>query len=928
MKTKNVRNLINRLSPYCARAFEEGASFASTRSHYEVTIEHVLIKLLEEGGADIERILAEFNINIDALWQEILEELSGLRSHNTGKPTFSPLLFKWLEKSWVAASLYYETDEIRSTMLLDALVELAPVLPGRAFASLDNVSLDKLRSEYKKITEGSTESQYNIQPNADGNAENSAIPRGMKSDGQDSALARFTEDVTLKAKNGQIDPVLGRDEEVRMMIDILSRRRKNNPILVGDPGVGKTALVEGLAIRITQNKVPDELKEVHIHTLDLGLLQAGAGVKGEFEKRLKQVIDEVKNSTVPLIVFIDEAHTLIGAGGEAGMSDAANLLKPALARGELRTIAATTWSEYKKYFERDAALERRFQLVKVDEPSEKNAIVMLNGLKQHYQTHHNIMITDDAVEAAVKLSSRYISGRQLPDKAIDLLDTAAARIRMGHAAKPFQIESIENHINYINNRIEHLEAEKKAGLYINEKLLTNLLVEREESEQTLESLQRQWQQEIELVDKIKRGRNSLLTKGKKKPSKDSIIELKNNSRQWRDKLLQIQADSPMVQAEVNAASIAEVISDWTGIPLGNMVKDDITALMRLEEKINTRVVGQEHAISIIASSIRSARAGLRNPDAPLGVFLLTGPSGVGKTETARAIAEELLGSEHFLITINMSEYQEAHSVSQLKGSPPGYVGYGEGGVLSEAVRQRPYSVVLLDEVEKAHADVLNLFYQIFDRGFMRDGEGREIDFKNTIIIMTSNLGGEEILEMMSPPVEAREEASGGGSDREEEWQQPTVAEIKDAIKPVLMECFAPALLGRMQVIPYLPLNEEALQTITALKLESVAKRLQETHAMDMHCQPEVLQHLAGKCALPETGARYLHTLIDQQLLPEIARSLLGYMLDDDMPDIMRLELDEEKQLACVFSDRLDDVPFDKNMMSGKTETQNEELFVS
>ncbi len=945
MNNKHVKTLLEKLNDYCARALENSAAFASTRTHYEVTLDHLVIKLMEEGGSDFDRALEHFGIDQDQLWQDILEHMSRFNSNNQGKPGFSPVLFQWLEKAYIASSLHYEMEQIRSVALLDALIEMSPTLPGAAYQVLDNISLDVLRKNYEAIIDGSVEADSYLPLDL-------TIPRSERADTEetksnaknigknpsagkdapaaDSALARFTEDVTAKAAAGKIDPVLGRDDEIRLMIDILSRRRKNNPILVGEPGVGKTALVEGLALRIAENSVPDNLKKIRLHTLDLGLLQAGAGVKGEFEKRLKAVIDEVKNSTTPIIMFIDEAHTLIGAGGQAGMSDAANLLKPALARGELRTIAATTWSEYKQYFERDAALERRFQLVKVEEPSIDKAILMLNGLKDQYQAHHNILITDEAIDAAVKLSSRYINGRFLPDKAIDLLDTAAARIRMGQAAKPASIESADSHIDYIEKRLKQLEDEEKDGLFVDQRLVAKLKEEMQETITRRDEEIARWEQEVELVSQIHEKREELQGHyAADKPNQKAIDKSLKDSKKARVTLVDIQGQEPLVQAEVNGAAISKIISDWTGIPVGNMQKDDANALIAFEDRIGCRVVGQDMAVASIGRAIRSARAGLSNPDAPLGVFLLTGPSGVGKTETARAIAEELYGGERFLITINMSEYQEAHTVSQLKGSPPGYVGYGEGGVLTEAVRQRPYSVVLLDEVEKAHPDVMNLFYQVFDRGFMRDGEGREIDFKNTIILMTSNLASEEIMEMTQAPAEEEgpvvqgidvgdsaatvamhteqaeeQDTIATATEQEEaEWQMPSIGSIRESIQATLLRHFQPALLGRMQVVPFISLDQDALQNIVALKLDGVAQRLKNSHDMEFRCHPDVLDYLALRCNQTETGARYINSIIEQQLLPEVARSILAYMMEDDMPDILTLELDDNGEMSLLFADK-------------------------
>ncbi|WP_220359342.1 type VI secretion system ATPase TssH [Alkalilimnicola ehrlichii] len=875
------------------KTVEAAAAFAGARSDYEVQVEHVVVKLLEKDGArDAERILAHFGIDQDRLWSGVMENIARLRAGNPSKPAFSAVLFQWFERAWLASSLHYGGDRIETISLIDALIELAPRLPGAvAFEALEEIPLERLREEGPRLLSQAVE-----QPKAAGGSAAS----GGSGSREDSALAQYTTDFTAKAAAGGIDPVLGRNEEIRMVIDILCRRRKNNPILVGEPGVGKTAVVEGLALKIAEGSVPEELKGVRLHGLDLGLLQAGASVKGEFERRLKQVIEEVKNADQPTIVFIDEAHTLIGAGGEAGLGDAANLLKPALARGEMRTVAATTWSEYKKYFERDAALERRFQVVKVDEPDEERAILMLNGLKQHYQKHHGVPITDDAVVAAVSLSHRYIAGRQLPDKAIDLLDTAAARIRLGQASQPQELEAAREHADFIERRLEALAEERRQGLPVDERLQESLREELNNTRTRMQELERQWQTERELVQRIQQHQQTLANGG------DNAEQTRAAALSERGELAKLQTESAMVQAEVNAATVAGVVADWTGVPVGRMMRDEAATLMEFEDRLAGRVIGQEPAIAAIGQSLRAAKAGLRKADGPLGVFLLSGPSGVGKTETARAIADTLFGGERFLVTINMSEYQEAHTVSQLKGSPPGYVGYGEGGVLTEAVRQRPYSVVLLDEVEKAHPDVMNLFYQVFDRGFMRDGEGREIDFRNTVILMTSNLGAEQLMDLCLPPQEAETvveaEAADATAEPAAEWTPPSNGELNEAIKPYLLNRFAPALLARMQVVPYRPLDGEALKNIIALKLDAVAKRLHDTHNIQLRCQPEVVDYLAAQCDVSDSGARFVEALLEQRLLPGIAHSLLGFMADDDMPDLLTLERDENGQLSCVFAD--------------------------
>ena len=886
MSNYTLKAIVDKLNDFMVCALEEGAEFAAARRHYEVTIEHVLIKLLETGTGDATLICRHFNLDQDTLWQALLANLTRQTAGNQGKPGFSASLFRWLEQSLVANSLYYHHEQIRSVAIIDALVANAAQLPGNLADSLHAISLDKLRQNYQSILESSSESvgAHCVRPGQIQNGHTQCAPTA------ETALMRFTHNLTEKAQQSQqsntLDPVFGRELEIRMVLDILSRRRKNNPILVGEPGVGKTAIVEGLALRIVQQEVPESLREVQILTLDLGLLQAGAGVKGEFEKRLQQVIEEVKAAVKPIILFIDEAHTLIGSGASAGGSDAANLLKPALARGELRTIAATTWSEYKQYFERDAALERRFQVVKVEEPSEQAAIKMLSGLKSLYQRHHNILITDDAIEAAVKLSHRYITGRQLPDKAIDLLDTAAARSKMGQTVLPSVMSDLQEQQVYLQRRLLDLEKQSEQGIVVDVSLSISLRSELRELSKRLATLNKQWQAEKALVDEINEQRNTLNTLYKQKiVDSYKISWMRSAIVETQKELGQLQKSSALIQAELNGDAIAAVVADWTGVPMSNMLRDDMTQLLELENTLMQTVVGQDAGISAIAQAIRTRRAGLGNIEAPQGVFLLTGPSGVGKTETARTVAKVLFGGERFLTMINLSEYQEAHTVSQLKGSPPGYVGYGEGGVLTEAVRQRPYSVILLDEVEKAHPDVMNLFYQVFDRGILRDGEGREIDFRNTIILLTSNLAAEEITQLAST----------------------NNTQLGEQIRPALLRHFAPALLARMQIVPYVPLQKDVLQQIAAQKLDKLAQRLQTLHNIQLRCTSEALSYLAEQAYQPDRGARAINNIIEQQLEPNIARSLLNFMAVDDLPDLLTIELDEQQQLSIVFADSVENV---------------------
>ncbi|REL26645.1 type VI secretion system ATPase TssH [Thalassotalea euphylliae] len=916
MDVKGIKQLIDKLNGHTASALEAAAGFAASRSHYEVLPEHLLIKLMEEGAnGDLERVFHFFNIDQDQVWQALLAHLNTQPAGSKSKPVFSRRLYEWLEKSWLSSNMNYGGDWISGVTLVDALAEIAPFSPVLALPELlEKLDTRFLRENHNKICEGSCE-RFTVQKTAPKSHSNSSNEAAKVETGD--ALADFCDDLTAKAERGEIDPVLGRNDEIRMMIDVLCRRRKNNPIMVGEPGVGKTAVVEGMAQRIVDGQVPQELKQVRLLTLDMGLLQAGAGVKGEFERRLKQVIDEVKTSSTPTIMFIDEAHTLIGAGGDAGMSDAANLLKPALARGELRTVAATTWSEYKKYFERDAALERRFQLIKVDEPSENAAKLMLSGLKEKYQAHHNIQITDSAIEAAVTLSSRYISGRYLPDKAIDVLDTAAARVRMSAATEPAAIEAELEHLAYLERRIDNLSTELAQGLDINHGLIEQLTAEKNISTEKLA---------VMLGDRTKQ-KATLEQINTLKEQQSNGENISKELLASRALLKQQNAEGNGLFSEVDADSVAEIIAEWTGIPAGSMVKDEINTLISLEESLSSSVIGQSEGLAKLAQSLRVSKAGVSPSEGPLGVFLLVGPSGIGKTETARTLASEMFGGDKFLTTINMSEYQEAHTVSQLKGSPPGYVGYGEGGVLTEAVRQRPYSVVLLDEVEKAHPDVLNLFYQVFERGFMRDGEGREIDFRNTIILMTSNLGSQTLVDACIPARKddpegvaqelARELVNGELEINEvdvsdinefdnEAWERPSLSAMTELIKPELLTFFAPALLARMQVIPFLPLDQESLSSIVALKLESVAKRLQTNHQMSLRVDSAVVKQIASQCQMSDSGARMVNAMIEQQLLPGIARSVLEFMAEEDMPDILTLALDEHGKIEAIFADNTTD----------------------
>jgi len=854
--SRNLKSLIARLDDPCRKALEGAAGLCLSQTHYEVDIEHLLIKLLEEENLDLHAILRHFEVDASRLQRDLTLALSGLKCGNTRTPTLSARIPRLIEQAWLIASIDHGAEKVRSGHLLVALfgdTDLARLLRD-ATRTLGDVSVEALSAELDDITAGSREAGPG-QPA--GTAADEPTPSGAAAAKATPSLDQYTINLSEQARAGRIDPVLGRDHEVRQMVDILTRRRQNNPILTGEAGVGKTAVVEGLARRIAEGDVPPALRNVVLRTLDLGLLQAGASVKGEFENRLKSVIDEVKASPVPIVLFIDEAHTLIGAGGQAGQGDAANLLKPALARGELRTIAATTWSEYKKYFEKDAALARRFQVVKVEEPDEAKATVMLRGLADKMEAHHGVRILDQAVIEAVKLSQRYLSGRQLPDKAVSVLDTACARVAMSQNAVPAPVEDLRRRIEALTAERAALARESVAGDDHDERL-AEVDAAIADAEAELEEVDARWQRELGLVENARdlRARLEATAEG------DDVEALKREMAQVSAELAQVQGERPLIHVCCDGQSVAEVISGWTGIPVGRMVKDEISTVMRLRELMEERVIGQGHALNAIAQRIQTARAGLDDPGKPIGVFLLVGTSGVGKTETALAIAEILYGGERNLITINMSEFQEAHTVATLKGSPPGYVGYGEGGVLTEAVRRKPYSVVLLDEIEKAHPDVLELFFQVFDKGTLDDAEGREIDFKNTVILLTSNVGTDTIM---------RHCMGAAG--------QPDSQALLETLRPELHAAFKPAFLGRTLVIPYYPLKDDVLKGIIELKLGKIRRRVRESHRADLSYEPAVVDAILARCTEVESGARNVDSILTGTLLPDVATQVLARMAE-------------------------------------------------
>lgn len=878
--TTHSAHLLRRLNPYCAQALAGAATLCQTRAHAEITVEHWLLKLLEQGEGDITVIARRYEWDMDSLWQGLLAHLDTLPRTVQGKPQLSAALQQLIKSAWLDASLQENADAVRSVHLLSALINSPSLLTAEAGWPLLSLSttqlhrllplLDSQSDERPEVQQAAALADNPVNLTNEAATTPSTSGQPQLNDALQAALDKFTLDVTAKAKTGQIDPIFGRDTEIRQMVDILSRRRKNNPILVGEPGVGKTALVEGLALRIAEGNVPDSLKTVSLRTLDLGLLQAGAGVKGEFEQRLKNVIEAVQQSPTPVLLFIDEAHTIIGAGNQAGGADAANLLKPALARGELRTIAATTWSEYKQYFERDAALERRFQMVKVDEPDDAKASLMLRGLKGRYAQHHGVHILDSAITAAVTLSRRFLTGRQLPDKAVDLLDTAGARVRMSIDTQPEALMEI-------NAELAALAMEQQAieqDLLLLPNIGSTRLSEIDQRRTALLVGQQQLAQQYEAEQRL----TTLII--------DARQDIANAAHlaTLQAELSQIQGNAPLLSLDVDVRTVATVIADWTGVPLSSLLKDEQTDLLQLENHLATRVVGQDAALVEMAQRLRAAKTGLTSENGPLGVFLLVGPSGVGKTETALALADTLFGGEKSLITINMSEYQEAHTVSQLKGSPPGYVGYGQGGILTEAVRKRPYSVVLLDEVEKAHTDVINLFYQVFDRGFMRDGEGREIDFRNTVILMTANLGSDHLMQLLDEQPEA------------------THSDLHELLRPILRDHFQPALLARFQTLIYRPLDATALRTIVEMKLAQVAKRLNKHYGLQCTIEESLYDTLVAACLLPDTGARNIDSLLNQQILPVLSQQLLSRMSEQQRTTSLTLGWDEAEGITLEFGD--------------------------
>lgn len=931
-----LKAVITRLSPSCRQCLQQAARLCINNGHREVDTVHLLHELIAAPQNDVAQILKVNKINQQTLLADITDLLNTFGEATGSTPVFIQGLMALLEDAWeLASSQYNKNDnnnslEIRSGHILLVLLAyeryqpLLKILPEQ----LQYIDRFTLKDDYERQCLGSTEgsgsanvnrSMTNKSADVDGYAESHESLHAAQANVKPSpALDKYTYDLTAKADAEQIDPVIGREFEIHQLIDILIRRRQNNPILTGEAGVGKTAVVEGLAQKIVGGQVPDQLKDVTIRSLDMGLLQAGASVKGEFENRLKQVIEEVQASLQPIILFIDEAHTLIGAGGQAGQNDAANLLKPALARGELRTIAATTWSEYKKYFEKDAALSRRFQVVKVDEPDIDTAVAMIRGLSVKMQEHFGILIDDDALQAAVELSARYISDRQLPDKAVSVLDTAAARVSLSKTAIPNQLDrlqakgvQLEQHINNLSQQLERI-----GGIDEKEKISQKIAVideQRQSNKQSITDMTARWHEQRQLNDQLDVINQQLNGKADDADALSAKVRLDKQAeyQSIEQSLKQIQETHRLIHPVLDRQVIKQIISDWTGIPLNDMAGNEKDHILNLADTLQARVIGQEHSVAAIVKRIHTAKARLDDPNRPQGVFMLVGPSGVGKTETALALSDVLYGGERNLITINLSEYQEAHSVASLKGSPPGYVGYGEGGVLTEAIRRRPYSVLLLDEVEKAHPDVLDLFYQVFDKGVMEDSEGRLIDFKNTLILLTSNVGSSAIMQ-----------ACINTDPSITEFSLPDSDHLKQVINPHLYKAFKPAFLGRLTVIPYYPLTDDALAEIIRLKLDKITGRIRDNYDVPCVIEPEVIELILSRCHEVDSGARNADAIISHTLLPQLAGQLLDH---DDSQSVLKkitvfVDADDN------FAYRLDTdavVPLNKMAQYSEDETEDQ-----
>ena len=887
----NYKALVCKLNDYTRSAFEGAAGLCVSRTNYDLEIEHLISKLIEDDDSDFYQICKQYGISTSRIEKEVTAALESMKTGNGNLPGLSPHLPRIIQDAWMLGSVEYGAAQVRSGFIFLALLlsdETLPVM-RRLAGELDRIPIEELRKNLLAVVKNSTEKTETIdQRGMTGeNAGSSGESAGALGSSSQKNLAKFTIDLTEQARSGKIDPIVGRDREIRDAVDILIRRRKNNPMLIGEAGVGKTAIVEGMALRIAAGDVPDILKNVSIRTLDLGALQAGAGVRGEFEGRLKGVISEVTSSPTPVILFIDEIHTLMGAGGQQGSGDAANLLKPVLARGELRTIGATTRSEHKQFIAKDPALDRRFQTIEIDEPDVENAVRMIRAIVPRFEQHHNVRILEDAVHNAVTLSSRYITGRQLPDKAVDLIDTACARVALAMAATPPDLEDCRRNIDHIDLEISRLSRENFAGDGQHETAIGELQTKRDQLDTEMKNLETRWQDEKISVEQIRELRLQA-------ESTEDVGERGALQGQIKEKIAALelsQGDSPLVSVNVDGQIVAKVVSSWTGIPVGKMIRDEMQALLTIKDRLCERVIGQEHALDIIANRLRTSRYNLGNPDQPIGSFLLVGPSGVGKTETALALSEVLFGGEKNIITLNMSEFKEQHSSARLIGPPPGYAGFGRGGLLTEKVRHRPYSVVLLDEIEKAHYDVREFFQQVFDKGYLTDTEGQVANFRNCVIIMTANVGDETILDLCF------EDSQELGLVQKN--PMPDQETIVKALRPELLRCFSSSLLARLTVVPYYPLTEDVLTNIIRLKLDQITKRLLENHKIRFEYSDEVVTQINFRCTEVQSGARNVNQIISGTILPEISSRLIGRLADGARTDQIRLQTENSGEFSFL-----------------------------
>jgi type VI secretion system protein VasG len=872
MKSKELRSLLMKLNNHLIRNLDTATGLGIKRGHYEISMEHLLISLVEDGQGDVPLILRHYTIDGGDVQQICQKNLEEMKAGNPGKPKLSPLLTDLLEQAWITSSVHLKGTKIRSGALFEVFIASELVISSGLMDILSPINQEELKADFYKIVSGSIEDEATSLEELPAEEAKEIPPGG-------SVLDIYTTNLTAQAKEGKIDPILGRDDEILQMIEVLSRRKKSNPILLGEPGVGKTAVVEGLALKISKDEVPDILKGVQIHTLDLGALQAGTKMRGEFEKRFKAVINEVQKASHQMILFIDEAHTLIGAGGAAGSGDAANLLKPALARGEFRAIAATTYLEYNKYFAKDAALERRFQPIHIGEPDDDRALLMLRGIKDKYEEYHGIHITDQALEVAVKLSRKYIAGRQLPDKAIDLLDTAATRVKMSLTSKPLSLQMSQSELGSILLEIDLLQKDHELKIADRSKELSELKRKKDKLEKEIKQKEKRWEKECKMIDSLRELRKKKfveVSKEKDLATIDQEIETLTN------KIREFQGEQPQVFADVTNTIVAEVIESWTGIPVGNMTRDEMTTILHLGDELKKRVIGQDHAIQQIVDVIRGTKIGLKREEAPIGVFLLIGPSGIGKTELARAVAEALFGDERFMVTLNMTEYQNEYNTSRLIGADPGLVGYGEGGALSEPVRRRPYCVVLLDEIEKANSAVIDLFMQVFDRGILQDADRRMINFNNTIIFMTSNLASEVIFQKIDEGVTSADD-------------------LLEELRPYLNQYFRPEFLGRIKPIVLLPLAPEVMERIVLLKLSKLSKRLEENQNLKVDFTKPVIKEIVASCTRGETGARNIDAIIDRRISPEISEQLLGFMAEEKAPSSLTVGKEKSGNFTYKFN---------------------------